>query len=271
MPARNEAWVIGFSARAVLKWANALVVLNHASTDATAETVAKVADEYPGRVAMLTENSPDWNEADIRQRLLNHGRKLGGTHFALVDADEVLTANFIPLIGSIASSLRPGMCLRLPWFCLWRSLDQYRDDDSPFGRAYAPCLFANSSDLSFRPNADGYQIHTRAPAGCAIHDLMPRDGGLMHLQHAVWRRVVAKQALYRMTELLRWDKPVKEINRRYGPTTDEIGMWLSDVPPLWWQGYDRSGIDLAAEPWQEAEVRRLLEQYRSERFEGLEL
>lgn len=253
-----------------MRWTDSAVVLNHASTDATAEIVAKVADEHPGRVALLSENIPDWLEADYRQRLLNHGRRIGGTHFANVDADEVLTGNLLPHVRHLAESLSLGECMRLPWHCLWRSLDRYRDDDSTFGRASAPVLFRDSSKLSFAPGEGGYQIHTRAPAGARLSDLCGRDAGLMHLQHVVWARVVAKQTLYAMTDVLRWGRTAKDVQRRYGPTLDETAARLSDCPPQWWAPYGgqggRSGIDLAAEPWQAGEVRRLIEKHGRDRF-----
>ena len=35
MPARNEDWIIGLSARAALMWCDELIVMDHASTDRT--------------------------------------------------------------------------------------------------------------------------------------------------------------------------------------------------------------------------------------------
>lgn len=271
-PVRADAWSFAASARAVLKWCDGLIVCQNAGWADKATTDAIPTDP---RVTHMLSDAPAWDEADIRRAMLEKGRELGGTHFALVDADELLTGNLIGTIRDTAAALNPGDCLRLPWLHLWRGLDQYRDDESPFGRqAYTSVVFRDAPHLTYRPRDDGYQFHMRAPAGARIVQRQDRSGGLMHMQHVVWRRVCAKQAMMRVTERLRWKtlKPC-QINARYGPTTDEAGITLRDVPGEWWTGNEdvRALIDLDAEPWQEQEVARLIGEHGRERFEGLDL
>ena len=86
-PVRNESWVLGASLRSTLLWCDHVVVLNHASNDNTAGIIYDVSEEFPGKVTALSEPDPVWKEMDHRQRLLRIGREIGGTHFALVDAD----------------------------------------------------------------------------------------------------------------------------------------------------------------------------------------
>ncbi len=255
MPVRDEAWILPFTVPAVLRWCDAILICDHASTDNTPEILEALRDTYPDRVATTRWPKPDWDEADIRQDLLGLGRTWGGTHFALIDADEVLTGNMLDLIRTIGESLSPAKGLRLPWLCLWRSLDKVRDDDSPFGRALAPVLFCDGPEVSFKPNADGYQIHTRAPVGVQFADVADRSRGLMHLQHVNWRRCMAKQQWYAETDRKRWGHSEKEVARRYGPTTDETGLILRDVPEEWWSAYgeSRNVIDVDAE-WRERET-----------------
>lgn len=271
-PVRNDAWSLAASARAVLKWCDALIVCQNGEPDPA--TTAAIPDDP--RVTRLHHPSPNWDEADIRLEMLEAGRRMGGTHFALVDADEILTGNLVWYIRNMAEELDPGECLRLPWLHLWRSLDRFRDDDSPFGRqAATSVIFRDDPALTYRHLADGYQIHMRAPRGVELVEAKGRDAGLMHMQHITWGRVVAKQAMYRMVEHLRWGgtRSVEEINRRYRPATDETGLVLADVPREWWAGNEdiRELIDVGAEPWQETEVRRLIEQHGRERFAGLDL
>lgn len=265
IPVRNEAWIVGFSARAALRWCDALLFLNHASTDDTTAALASV----PGRVEVIHESGQDWNEADYRQRLLVTARDMGGTHFALIDADEVLTANLLDCIRPMISALTPGECLRLPWICLWRSMSAYRSDNSKFGRARAPVAFADAPGLSHKAGAGGYQIHTRAPNGVRFSDQLDReDGGLLHFQHAEWQRLLAKQALYKMTERLRWGRSVDDINKTYDGTVSEDGLQTTELPAQWC--YDSRWIIRDREPWQAAECRRLWNKY-SDRFTGLDL
>lgn len=270
-PVRQDAWSIGASSRAVLKWCDGLIVCQNATyfDQATADAIP----EDP-RVTRLVSDAPSWDEADIRLAMLEAGRAQGGTHFALVDADEILSGNLVPRIRNMAEALEPGAGLRLPWLHLWRGLDQYRDDESPFGRqAHTSVIFRDHPSLAYRPADDGYQFHMRAPAGVRFTELKSRDAGLMHMQHVVWRRVAAKQAFYRMVEHLRWGgtRTVKETNRRYKPATDETGMTLKDVPAEWWPEGTREFIDLNAEPWQEAALKRLFILHGRDRFAGLDL
>ncbi len=105
----------------------------------------------------------------------------------------------------------------------------------------------------------------------------------MHLWGASERRLVAKHSLYQCTEALRWpDKSREEIRREYSQSIkgrpwigDTPDKWTyADVPRGWWEPYDsisggRYSVD--AEPWQEAEVRRLVAEHGRERFAGLDL
>lgn len=237
MPARNEGWCIGYTARNLLTWCDELIVLEHVSHHPALDWL---------RVGRISESEPEWNEADFRQRLLVKGRELGGTHFAIVDADEILTANLVPKIRDMAGELAPAECLWLPWLCLWRSLDQYRCDDSPFGRARVPVVFRDDPSIEHKRGADGYQLHSRPPFGAKVIDrLTAQDGGILHLQHANWTRLVAKQEWYIRQEQRRWGK----VLANYAGTMNEDGLKLAPVPDGFWPT-GRELIDLAAEPWQ---------------------
>ncbi len=87
-----------------------------------------------------------------------------------------------------------------------------------------------------------------------------------------------------MTEILRWPgkEPLSEINKRYDwsvygsaqrPPDGVPKFDLMDVPASWWAGYEdlMQHIHLDAEPWQESECRKLVEEYGREQFAGLDL
>lgn len=271
MPVRQDAWSLAASSRAALQWVDDLIVCENFVWADPATDEALPDDP---RITHIYHDAPAWDEADIRLHMLDVGRRLGGTHFALCDADEIATAN-LPM-RDMAADLKPGDGLRLPWLHLWRSLDKYRDDASPFGRlAQTSVLFCDHPSLTYKPRDDGYQIHQRAPGGVMFAPAVTKGAGLMHMQHASWRRVVAKQVLQRLVEHLRYGatRSVKEINLRYRPTTDETGLVLRDVPAEWWKGLEglRELIDVSAVPWQVDEVYRLLDTHGRQRFAGLDL
>ena len=75
-PVRNEAWCLGLTARALLRWCDDAVFLLHACTDASESILEAIADEYPGRVHVIHESETVWREMHHRQRLLEYARCL---------------------------------------------------------------------------------------------------------------------------------------------------------------------------------------------------
>ena len=273
--ARNESWCLAYSLRASLQWVDAALVFCHACTDDTIAIADKLRVET-GRVNIIIEPDPDWREMDHRQRMLECGRQMGGTHFALIDADEVLSANLYRQVASASELLQPGFTLRTPLHNCWRALDRVRCDETPYGRNVATIVVRDHPDLRWQPRIDGYQHHGRAPANSAVGLTLPQErtmGGLLHLQHADWRRMTAKHRLYKMREALVYpQRPRPVIEKMYSAALNEIGAAFIDVPSSWWPaGIDRDLIKLGEMPWQEAECAALLAQHGLDRFAGLDL
>lgn len=275
MPVRNEAWILGLSARVALLWVDHMVFLDHASTDATRAILDGVAAEYPGRVTVLAETAGVWAEMAHRQRLLDAAREAGATHLALIDADELLTGDLLPNIRSQVMALAPAQTLIVPMRNMWRSIDYWRSDvTSPFGRqACATIAVGMAPWLAWRTH-NGYDHHHREPYGSRIGHRLRVPGGVMHLQFASWRRLLAKHALYKITERIRWPhKSVEAIEALYNMAPNESGLQTTAAPPAWWNRYRGwlHLLDLDSEPWQEAEARRLLEAHGHDYFTGLSL
>lgn len=300
-PVRNESWVIPYSARAALTWVDEIVFLDHASTDATPQILSEIAAEHPGRVTILRQDDPTWDEMNHRQTLLEAARERGASHIAILDADEILAANLRVEVSRMTAFLAPGHILHVPLHNLWRSLEVYRNDGySLYGCSWAALTFRDAPELCWQPAEDGYQHHSRTPENAEEGLRVPKTGGLehhlrnatgdpttlmraylavrdggglMHLQHASWGRLRAKQALYQLIEAIRWPHRDREaIRELYSASLDEKGAVLKPVPSSWWE-YDipRELIDADAEPWQEGECRRLLTKYGRKAFDGLDL
>src|ERR1017187_4630392 len=96
---RNSDWILGFSLRAALLWCDQVVVMMHNCTDDTGRIAAEVERESDGRVVCLVDQSAEWEERRLRQIMLEAARELlHATHIALIDDDEVLTADLLPRI-----------------------------------------------------------------------------------------------------------------------------------------------------------------------------
>ena len=270
MPVRNEDWCLGLTLRAALQWCDAVVVLDHASTDETAEVLQDIAIVEGKEVYILVEDDPLWREMAHRQRLLETARStFGATHIAMIDADELLTANLIPHIRTWIERLGPMQMLCLPWICVAHmkqgDISTYMSSGM-WAKQRVSTAFLDRPQLHWT-TANGYDFHHRAPYGVSWHDVpMSGGGGLLHLQFLSKRRLFAKQYLYQLTERLRWPdrEPVAQMSEKYSLTVREaLAAQTALCPGNWFAGYGHllQYLHVDAEPWQEAECRRLLKEH----------
>jgi hypothetical protein len=285
MPVRNEDWVLGLSLRVALLWCDSVVVLLHECVDGSQGIVEQVIRENDKGRIIVTRATGEWTEMQHRQQMLEHARAAGATHIAITDADEVLSGNLIP--GPICGvpleyAIKEGAMLQLPLYYMRGSVTRYHSNG----------IWGNRwTDVAFRDNPaahwGGDNFHARAPRGAAWQPYRPIEqgqGGIMHLWACTGRRIRAKCALYKVTERLRWPhKSLSDIDRmyswaihgdssivRYG-TPD---TWTyTEAPESWWAPYAHlmKYLDVDAEPWQEAEVQRLVAKHGAAMFAGLDL
>jgi hypothetical protein len=281
MPVRNEEWCLGLTLRAALMWCDELCVCNHASTDATADILGDIQAEFSARVHVVSFPKDVWTEMAQRQTLLEMARERGATNLAMIDADEVLTGNLLPTIRELIFSGAPGMTLQLPWLALPRTLERYLTS-GVWGPGQQVSMAFKDQPSAHWTALNGYDFHHRnpmgLPPGAFLQPLKPHQGGLMHLQFLSERRLRAKQALYQVTEVLRWPgrKTPRELAQMYG-----LAVYESDpakhasvlIPRGWWEPYSdlMKHLDIDAEPWQEVELKRLIAEHGREKFTGLDL
>jgi hypothetical protein len=276
MPARNEDWVIGLSARVALQWVDHLVILDHASTDMTPVTIADIAFEHPRRVTALSVSSDQWKEMQHRQSMLAKARELGGTHIAIIDADEIVTGNIVGQLKQMVFETPQESMLCLPGYNLRGSIWDYHSNGLWANRWFS-VAFPDREEISWAAWGDSF--HHREPMASRFDVHAPvkqGEGGVMHLWGVSERRLRAKHALYKMTERLRWPlKSVLEIERQYNAAIEQPKpAWMfGSVPESWWQPYCdfRSQLRENAVPWQEAECQRLYEKHGARWFRDLDL
>lgn len=276
MAARNEDWVIGLSLRVALMWADAAVVLLHACEDGTEEIVRQIERENPGRVRVIVDADPEWSEMRHRQRMLDEARAWKATHPAIVDADEVLAGDMLPLVRDTIAELPPGTYLSAGMPCMWRGIHQYRIDGRLWaGRMDLTLAFHDAPGLGYRTGADGYDHHARPPYGGRRYMAgFGFPGGVMHLQWVSWRRLLAKHARYKAMERVKYpSKPPAQIDQLYSLATQEQGLRLALAPSSWWEPYGHlmHHMDPEREPWHAREVKRLVAEHGAAYFRGLNL
>ena len=302
MLARNESWCIGLSLRVALEWCDAVIVFNHASTDQTTAIVHEVMGEVgTERVLYTREEDPLFDEMAYRQWTLNAARKLGATHIAICDADEILTGNLAHgMTGAnnvrvCMNSMMRGRILQLPLYNLRRGLMRYHSNGI-WGKRWGSLAFNDDPRLSWY----GDTFHSREPKGIQLQPYKPipqGQGGILHLWGASERRLRSKSAHYKLTERLRWpNKPVAEIERMYSwaikgepghPSFGTPDTWTYATVPdsrlpvrsvdghefPWWAPYAKwmQYLDIYAEPWQEKACIDIIKEHGPAMFKGLDL
>lgn len=274
---RNEAWCIEFCLRVSLQWCDEVLVMFDRCTDQTSLLVSCMELEYPGKIrTMASKPGMVWDEMTLRQQMLDYARThMAGTHFAIVDGDEAMTTNLMPDIRRFFSSLSRGELLDLPMLAA-RTLEEYHHDNTVWSRAMITLGFCDMPTLTWRPGADGYQHHHRAPYGhTGSQTPLNRDksrGGVIHFQFANTRRLLAKHALYKMVDHLRWPgrETVAALNFKYGQAPYPVNASYAQIPKHWWAA-DKKLIDMTDVPYQEEEIKKLIEKHGRAAFAGLDL
>jgi hypothetical protein len=279
MTARNEDWILGLTLRGAMLIVDEMIVHDHSSTDRTQDIIDEVSHEYPGRVRCLRGDHAVWHEASIREHLLEEGRKVGATHFWVVDADELLTGNLLLRIRPMLASLEAGDFLDLPWFAIWRSLDLRRQDNSYWCGNRTAFGFRDHPAIHYRARTStpGYDIHVREPALPGTRRVFcstDAEGGVMHFATAGWARLVAKSAWYKMMETVRFaHRTPEKLNAIYDRNLTEDGLITEPIELGWWTPYIqwRGHVHAETPSWYDLECQRMWKEYGPAKFAGLEL
>lgn len=273
MPCRNSAWILGLSARALLMWVDELHILLHACTDNTRQIVEELKLQYPKQVAGYVVREPIWKEMSHRDFLLGAARANHATHIVTIDDDEVISGNLLPKIREWVLGCPPNVIMQLPWLQLRGGVDRVISTGM-WAEQSASMAFVDKPALHWAARA-AYDHHHRHPMGMSYATYSPlnpswdnryqnRTGGLMHLQMTSQRRLLWKHLHYKLTERLRWpDRSVALVNAMYDRTVNECAAAATlPVPESWWTLSDYTHLMQYlyedAEPWQEAEARRML-------------
>lgn len=272
---RNEEWILRASITAARNWCDAIVVMDHNSIDQTPSIAKDMADVY------IRKDGDTWHEMVFRQELLETGRSLDATHYALIDADEILTANLYESAREKLLSYGCGEVLMVPMIAPWRSPFKRRvDKGCVWPNAFISIGLAEdrygplASKMYWSDGTETYQHHQREPKlNRGLINWRPKTGGgCFHMQWAVWERLVAKHRWYKMMERLRYpQKPVDLINRQYSLALDEHGLELEYTPREWIDPAVFDRIDTQHTPWHIEAASEMIKKHGLETFSGLEL
>lgn len=270
MLVRNEQWVLRATLAAARRWCDHVVVGDHCSVDQTPAIVNELAASIGG-ITYMRFHDAGFPEMTLRQSLLDECRILGATVIACVDGDELPTEGVFERLREHAAGLAPMQMTLVPMYPVADDCASIRQD-APWGGRTIGVAFGDHPQISYAPRG-GYHFHARISSLCKEKrwDGGFWDGGIMHLQFANRRRLVAKHAWYKMYEVLHHPRrSVAQIDAMYSMAPRESNPARREMPQEWWGEY-RTLIDLDGEPWYESECRRMLAEHGADKFRGLDL
>jgi hypothetical protein len=264
-PVRNEAWVLERFLRAASMWADAIVVLDHASGDGSVE----IAQRFP-KVHVTACPLPSY---DIhRGMLVEVARSLvpGPRILVALDADEFVASDawHHQEMRDFLSAPR-GTLARMRWINVL--------PDAP--RAWIPPKY---TDFMFID--DGSPFHSSAVHGARLpggdaRATVDLDGPkVVHLQYIDWDRMRAKQRWYQAQERIEYPRkrPI-QIYRQYHHMDAIAPRERHRLRAEWLSSYQwDDGMDLLAVAPQDAystdaRVLDLLRDHGVQRFRRIEL
>jgi GT2 family glycosyltransferase/glycosyltransferase involved in cell wall biosynthesis len=274
MCVKNERKLIEFSTQALARFVDGVCVLDDGSTDGTLELLETL--KTSGVVnELISKPAGPRDEPGDRSLVLQAGRDIGGTHFIFLDADEVLTGNFLPVCGEVLESLQPGESFSMNLIHLWKSINQYRHDNSIWTHHYKALIFADDGKMSYRSDF----IHTeRCPVPIKrSHIYKGWEYGYLHFLFVYQRDMRIKQFWYKMLELHHHpERSAADLNQKYACTVDETDIRLKAVNPQWFAGYEgllkpEMFLDTPLkENWRWQQIQDWLKIYPAEKFAGLD-
>lgn len=209
IPFKNEEWVIKEYINTIKKITDHIIAYDDNSTDAT-----KFLLENAG-AKIITENYKEksgWAEHSIRERLLNEGRRDGGTHFICLDADEVFTNNFIPRAKDVIGSLKPGQSLWLDWVTLYKDINKERIDGI-YKKINKSFIFCDDREIDFPYAFLGVSRTPGDPLNRVV--LHRKQGSVIHYQFLNTERSTIKRVWYMCSELIKRSRTPIRINTTY--------------------------------------------------------
>lgn len=269
IPVHNEELLIGDCLRALAMITDAIVVLDDASQDGTLTIVKSL--QTACNIERIYEKKIWYrDEPGDRNMLLKLGRQIGGTHFVVIDADEMFTATCIKdnFLRNLILTMNPGSRMSLHWIRLWKNINQFRTDGY-----LKDFIFCDDGTCFYTSDF----IHTyRVPDNLIKGDTIVVkpfiDYGLLHFQAVNWRNMQIRQAWYRcITKIRKPHVPTAQLNKPNDCEEEPTSNRLMPCPVDWYKGYtffNRAAYD-APDTWKEKQVTEWFRQYGKDYFADL--
>jgi hypothetical protein len=143
-------------------------------------------------------------EREIRSALLLEGRKIKGTHFLFIDADEVFSDTLRIHFIRYCAMLVPGQKLNINWVNLGLNGLSYYPVGGEFQPMQKDFVVMDANGLGYNENSSQILHFSRTPSGNNLVEpiaLPPIHGAVLHSQHLDRDLYALKQVKYKCLEL----------------------------------------------------------------------
>ena len=230
---KNEESFLPSHIASVAPYVDEIIGLDHGSSDSSAAVFAEMVGTGPLDGSLSTRSWSRGGELDVRRVLLSEGRRRGGTHFLVLDADECLTPTAGRNLRFELSQLSPGDALQMPWIVCWNSTRAYRTGTSQWNMPLLDFAFHDTPDLDYQTTSLLHVSRTPSPSTQVHHALDTRLGGVIHYQFAFWQQTAIKQAWYRCIDFLNKENSPQGINRMYMASKTDPSAETQELPSVW--------------------------------------
>ena len=223
-----------------------------------------------------------YDEISVRRELLSAGRSIAGTHFIIIDADEMFSANCLDqnYLRREILALNPGEALSLPLVNLWKSIHFY----APSLVSNIHTIFCDDGSVNYKKPEKSLSIKIHIPRIPSdyfkIKYLSEPNCILVHFRFTNWRDSIIKKIWYMCFELINNDLDKSNfeisemINNRYGKTffnDSELDKTILCTNPLWFTySFFDSAIALKdTQEWRKSCILHWFNTYGKDYFKNL--
>ncbi len=265
---KNEQNSIEQCLHALSLFTDAIVVLDDVSEDNTPTILQSNKNHY--HLHIITKKIWQRDEAKDRNIMLRYGRAIGGTHFIIIDADEMFTAPCADdnYLRKKILNLSPGEWLSCALIDLYDGAQKYSAPIPLKGIA-----FCDNGTASFDEEC---KIHTkRIPEGIDKQYILDpnKKYGLLHFKYVNWDNVVIRNAWYQCLICTMWPTiSRKQLGTFYKQKLEEQTGNLVNVNPSWF-GYSFFNLEDFAKPdhWRKQQIAEWFKKYGHDYFNDLSL
>lgn len=264
LPVKNEGWVLKAMLQSIKPVCDEIIAINDGSTDNTQD----ILNEFGTHTVNLDMEAKEsgWREYEIRNRLLEEGRKHGGTHFVCLDGDEAFSYSLQQQLPTLIKNMIPGDSLCFRWATLWKNSYTERID-GVFKELFKDFIFCDNKTSNHPYVALGV---SRTPLPHNRIEIKDENFFVMHYQYVNWKASQLKQAWYRCSELLEGKRSARRINYTYEYTLDSSRVKTRRIPER--EYHNLSVPEMQNNPsWHLEKLSELFDTYGVKKFEPLEI